>query len=374
MSIPGVREAVRMVSPYVAGKTIEEVQREYGLTDVVKLGSNENPYGPFPAALEAMRAELDLLNTYPDATFEEIKALIGSLYGVSGAEVAISHGAGGMLETLARTFIEAGDEVIMPRQSYGLYREITRLMGGELIEVDLDGEYRIDLEAIAAAVGPQTKLIWLCNPNNPTGTLFDRNRFSALLERLPPHCWVVLDEAYAELADPELLPNAVACMRDYNLIAVRTFSKAWGLAGARLGYALARPEVIRVIDTVAEPFNANRIGLAGAAAALMRDRDYCLDVIARIRATRARLTEALERFGWRASVGQGNFVFVDTGLDAADLARRLLERGVIVRDCGGWGYPRHLRISIGTDAEIDRLLAVLGELVSSREEQEVRNG
>ncbi len=379
--LPGLRKSVYSVQPYIPGKTIEEVRTQYGLTDVIKLGSNENPYGPFPAALEAMQRELVTLNTYPDNSFLEIKKLIAARFGLDPGFVSISHGAGGMLETLAKTFLDDGDEAILSSATYGLYREITMLMGGRPVEVPLADGYRVDLDGMLAAVTGRTKLIWLCNPNNPTGTVVDRERFLRLLSGLPEHVWVVLDEAYAEFADPSLLPGFDRQTLGRNIIFVRTFSKAFGLAGARIGYAIARPEMIRVIDTVAEPFNANRVGIAGAMAALSGDGDAYRRAREAIIADRGRMRQALTGMGWETPPAHANFVFTRTPFDAAALSEALLRRGVIVRPCTGWGFPESLRISVGTAEETDRLLHALREAAASldaaipvRRQEEVING
>lgn len=386
MTPKGIRRAVHEVSAYVPGKTIEEVKRDYGLSDVVKLGSNENPYGPFPASRRAMQQEVDRLHSYPDSSFEEIKRLLGELHGVRPDSVAISHGAGGMLETIARTFIEEGDEVLLPVETYGLYREISRLMGGVTVEVPVTADYRIDLEAMTQRISERTKLAWLCNPNNPTSTLFDLEAYAAFRDALPETAWIVLDEAYVEFAGAKTggeaadsdeadggaaLPDAVAELTGHNVIVVRTFSKAYGLAGARLGYAMARPEVIRVIDTVAEPFNANRIGLAGAAAVLREDGEAYTRALEATLAERARLTAALCARGYKVADSCTNFVFFDTGADANTLATRMLERGVIVRSCASWGYPAHLRVTVGKPEHTERFLAVLDAAISALRQETV---
>jgi histidinol-phosphate aminotransferase len=345
------------------------VRRELGLQRVVKLGSNENPYGPYPGAMAAMRDALHRINSYPEATFVELKGVIASLYGLIAESIAIAHGAGGMLETLARTFLEVGDEVVMPRQTYGLYREISRLMGAEVREFDLDESYTIDVDRALSLIGGRTKLFWLCNPNNPTGTLFDASRFSEILDAMPATGWLVLDEAYAEFAAPSLLPDGRAAMAEGGrVIMVRTFSKAYALAGARLGYAIAAPEVIRTIDTVAEPFNANRVGIEGARATLQKDEAHYTDALGAILRERGRLEREIAELGCEVVPTQTNFLFFalprGLGVDAASVADSLLKRGVIVRPAGGWGFPRHLRVTVGTPEENDFFLEQFKEALS----------
>ena len=364
MSLKGLREAVRTVQPYVAGKTIDEVRRELNLEEIIKLGSNENPYGPFPESLRAMKGELVNLNRYPDISFERIKALLGDLQGLPPECFSLSHGAEGMLQTMGKCFIDPGDEVILPAATYSLYLEITRLMGGVPRAVPLTDDFRVEPSALFEAIGPRTKLIWLANPNNPTGTICDARALEAFIEALPEGVWLVLDEAYAEFADPSLLPDRKRLILEgRNVISIRTFSKAWGLAGARLGYAMARPEVVTTIDTVSEPFNANRIALAGAKAALVEGRGSYERALRQILSDRGRLAAELERLGCSVVPSQTNFLFFETPFSASDLAEALLRKGIIVRPCHGWGFERALRVTVGTGEEIDQFIASFKEVM-----------
>lgn len=366
MNIKGLRRSVHTVNPYIPGKTIGEVEKEYNLKKVIKLGSNENPYGPFPNALKAMEKELKSLNTYPDTNFNSIKDVIASRFGVDASYVALSHGSGGMLQTLAKTFIEEGDEVIIPRETYGLYKEISKLMGGIIKEIPLKKDYSIDLDAIRSSLTPKTKLIWLCNPNNPTGTVFNLDAYSKLLDSLPEHTWLVLDEAYAEFASLNLLPDSIRDIKkDKNIIAVRTFSKAFGLAGARMGYAVARPDMITAIDTVSEPFNASRVALAGAAATLTEDGRYYKRFLQAIVNDRQRLIYTLREMGFEVVDTHTNFVFFNTPYDAADLSKELLKMGIIVRPCTSWNYPNAIRVTIGRSGEIKEFMYALEKAVNS---------
>lgn len=375
MSVKGIRKEILNLQPYVPGKTIDEVQEEKGLDRVVKLGSNENPYGPFPVSLEAMKEELVHLNRYPDIRFERIKGLLAARYGLDPENVALSHGAEGMLQTMGKCFIEPGCEVLAPAATYNLYVEITRLMGGTLVTVPLNEHFQIDLKALQKKITPATRLVWLCNPNNPTGTVFDPAQLEDFLKALPETAWVVLDEAYAEFALPGELPDRARLIREgYNLIAIRTFSKAWGLAGVRMGYALARAEMVTVIDTVSEPFNANRVALAAGEAALTSGGPDFDRSLSRILESRNWLSDQLTALGCQVVPSQANFVFFRTSFDAADLANRLLDRGVIVRPCGWWGFDRAIRVSVGTEIDcaffIDALTDILKNLLSEEGEKQ----
>ncbi len=254
-------------------------------------------------------------------------------------------------------------QVIRSGATYGLYKEISRLMGARVVEVPVRN-WRVDPDAMAEAVTAKTKLVWISNPNNPLGSIFDRKAFECLLDRLPETAWVILDAAYAEFAPPAELPDRVRLLREKrNLIVVRTFSKYYGLAGARLGYALASADVVTAIDTVSEPFNANRIALAGAVALLRHGKAELEAARQRIFADRERLERALEDRGCFVVPSRANFVFADTPYDGETLAKELLLRGVIVRPCSGWGFPGALRVTVGTTKEMDRFLRAFDEAV-----------
>lgn len=364
MTLKGVRKAVLQVDPYVPGKSTEEVMCEKGLKEVIKLGSNENPYGPFPKAMQAMTGELAKINTYPDVSFGALKKAVSSLYDLDPENVCISHGAEGMLQTIGKTFIEPGDEVIIPTSTYGLYREISKLMGARIIDVPMFEDHYIDLPGCMAAISEKTKLLWLNNPNNPTGTVFNKEDLLKVMAKMPSHAWIVLDEAYAEFADPADLPDVASMIRDgANILSIRTFSKAYGLAGARIGYCLSSREMSVILDTVSEPFNANRIGIAGAMATLTEDMEEVQKVLSLMKREREKIFHELGKMGLNPVRSSTNFVFVETGLDGRIIAEKLIDKGVIVRPCSGWNYPGAIRITIGTPRENEILLSKLSSVV-----------
>lgn len=369
--VNGIRKAAFSCSKYVSGKSMDEVMREYGLDSVVKLGSNENMYGPFPHALEAMRDEVAMINIYPERNYIKLKELLADRFGLEDASwVSLGHGAGNVLDSIAKTLLEDGDEVIIPQQSYRLYPEISKIMGAKVVEVPLDEHYRISLQDFAKALTPRTKIVWLCNPNNPTGTVVNREDFAWFIDQMPTDCWLVVDEAYAEFADQNLLPDVVSFIREgRQVIDVRTFSKYYGLAGGRIGYLLADPEFVNWYDTVSEPFNSNRTGLAGAVALLEHDLPECQRCCDLMKADRTRLNQELTAIGCDCIDSQANFLFFSTPFDANELAERLLRRGVIVRPCAGWRYDKHLRVSIGTTEQNDEFLrqfkAVYSEMLQA---------
>lgn len=353
----GVRRSVEGVAAYVAGKTIDEVKEMYGLDEIIKLGSNENPYGPFDEARKAMMEEINHLHMYPDKSYEDLKEIIADKNQVKFHNIALSHGAGGMLESLSKIFIEDGDEVILPTQSYGLYREISKVMGGIIVESPLTKDYSIDIRDITEKINEKTKLVWICNPNNPTGTMITEDQLDSLIESATEKMWIIVDEAYIEFSDKAKRINTLKYIQaKKNVIIVRTMSKAYGLAGARIGYAIADRETINIIDTVAEPFNANRIGIAGAIATLTKDTKNYNVFMEKIVSERNKIEDELRKLGMKVIPTHTNFVFFETGLDASNFAQKLLEKGIIVRPCGGWQYPQAIRVTIGTIHENKRFI------------------
>jgi histidinol-phosphate aminotransferase len=370
MSLEGLRKAVLEVKPYVPGKSIEQVMAEKGLKDVIKLGSNENPYGPFTNARKVMKEEVDFINTYPDVSFYHLKERLSGIHGVKSENICISHGAEGMLQTLGKAFIDPGDEVIIPGATYNLYREISRVMGANIVSVPMNENYYIDLEAVAGKISSKTKLLWLSNPNNPTGTVFDKKSFERLVESLPSHVWVVLDEAYAEFTTQDILPDVASLIEGgANVISIRTFSKAYGLAGGRLGYAICREEMATAIDTVTEPFNANRIVVVGALATLEKDKKEYAEAIEKIKKGRQWLTAEFRRLGLSPVESHTNFVFADTPLSAARLSEKLLDLGIIVRPCDNWGFPRAVRFTVGLEQQNQRLIKGISDILEACAEE-----
>ncbi len=360
--IQGIRKDAYKATRYVPGKTTDAVIREYGIRHVVKLGSNENNYAPFPGVLAVMEQELRRANVYPEKNYVRLRQLLAARLGLQESWIGLGHGAGNVLDTVAKTFLEDGDEVILPRQSYGLYKDISWVMGARVVFTPLTERCTIDLDAIAAAITPKTKLIWLCNPNNPTSTAADREKLDRLVDGLAPGTWLVLDEAYREFADPALMPDTVGYLKQgKNVLCVRTFSKYYGLAGQRIGYLAARPEVIGFYDTVAEPFNANRVGLAGAVALLETGCAEADRYLARMLADRTRMCRELQKLGCAVLPSQTNFLFVGIPCDAEAVNEELLRAGVIVRPCTGWNFPDHLRVTVGTTEENRYFLQTLAQ-------------
>jgi len=369
--VKGIRKQAYECEKYVSGKSMDEVMRDYGLEKVIKLGSNENQYGPYENAKKAMAEEIGLLNIYPERNYIHLKELLAEKFGVGSDWISLGHGAGNVLDSIAKTLLEDGDEVIVPQQSYRLYREISKIMGAKVVEVSLTDKYEIDMKDFAKVLSDKTKIVWLCNPNNPTGSVVPKEDIDWFVDQLPENCWLIIDEAYAEFADQELLPDTVKYIKEgKNVIGIRTFSKYYGLAGGRIGYLIANPELVNWYDTVSEPFNANRIGLAGACALLEKDQENCEKYCEIMKADREMMNKKLTEMGCDCYPSQANFVFFSTPYNADDVAELLLRKGIIVRPCGGWGYDKHIRISIGTTEQNKEVLKELEAAFKELSEKE----
>jgi histidinol-phosphate aminotransferase len=353
------RGAVYNLEKYIAGYTTEQVRRELGLTDLVKLASNENAWGPSPQALAAIEGELHNLWQYPEQSFFDLKHVLAEHNGVRPENVVVGHGTEVIIQLLPQLFCESGDDVIVAYLTYGRYAEAAKLMDARVQVVPLR-DFHYDLEAVRAAIGPRTKLVWLCSPNNPTGCILRRTELDAFMASLPEGVAVVFDQAYREFVDDPDYADGLDLLKEgrENVIVLRTFSKAYGLAGMRLGYALVPERVCWLLDTIKEPFNLNRLSIVAGPAAL-RDAEWLQDCVAQTIAGRTLLTETLTGWGFDVAPSQANFVLADMGENAEELWDRLLRRGVIVRPCTGWGLPQHMRVTVGRPEQNERFLEAL---------------
>ena len=351
-----LRKGVSSLRAYVPGRSIEEVAAEYGLSGVVKLASNENALGPAPGALEAIRGVLEGLHRYPDGG---AKALVGRLarkLGVAPSRIFVGNGADDVLSVLARTFLNEGEEVVIPRPTFSPYEHVSRVMGARVVFSPLR-DMRIDLGDVAARVSARTKLIFLCSPNNPTGAILREEELLRFLESLPGGALVLLDEAYGDFADDPAFPDGAALAERFPLVVLRSFSKIYGLAGLRVGFGVSRSGVVEYMNRVREPFSVNRLAQAAALAAL-EDEDYRRRAIALVREGREALRRALAEMGVECPESQANFVFARVGEgDAA--AEALAREGVIVRAGSAFGCPEWIRVSVGLPEENERLLSAL---------------
>jgi histidinol-phosphate aminotransferase len=363
---PTVVPGIATLPAYIAGKPIQELQRETGVRDVIKLASNESPLGPSESACAAIAAELRSAGRYPDPSGFELRTAIARRLGVDREAICLGNGSNELLDTLVRTFVTAGDDVVCSQYCFIAFPMCAQSVGARVVAVPAR-DYGHDLDAMAAAVGERTRLIYVVNPNNPTGGWLDADALRRFLRRIPGSVLVVCDEAYFEYAHgtPGYPVDMPLWIDEFpNLVVLRTFSKAYGLAALRLGYAVAHPDCARWIDRCGQAFKVNALAMAAGLAAL--DDDVHL---ARAIATNAsglrQLHAALAGMGLACIPSVANFISVDLGRDAAPVYRALLDRGVIVRPIANYGLPMHLRISVGTEAENERLIAALAESLST---------
>ena len=360
LAVPGVQK----LSPYVPGKPVETLARELGLdpAGIVKLASNENPLGPSPRALEAIRAALGEITRYPDGSGFALKAKLAERFGLRSEQITLGNGSNDILDLVARAWLAPGRNAVFSQYAFAVYPISTQAVGAEGRVVPAR-DYGHDLEAMLAAIDDNTRVVFIANPNNPTGTWFGPAALEAFLDRVPADVRVVLDEAYIEFTEPGELPNGLDYVARYpNLLVSRTLCKAYGLAGLRVGYAVSSVQIADVLNRVRQPFNVNSLALVAACAAL-DDSEY-LEAGRRLnRAGMAQLEAGLAALGLRWIPSRGNFLAVDFARDAAPINQALLERGVIVRPVAGYGLPNFLRISIGTEAENARLLEALAQVL-----------
>ncbi len=352
---------IRAISPYQPGKPISELAREMGLAEasIVKLASNENPLGIGAQARDAIQAALADIARYPDGNGFALKDALCRRYGVDMARIVLGNGSNDILEMVAGAFLGPDREAIYAQHAFAVYPLATLAAGARGVEVAAKN-FGHDLDAMLAAVTPATRVIFIANPNNPTGTFVPGPELEAFLDRVPADVLVVLDEAYTEYLGPAQRYDAVAWLQRFpNLLISRTFSKAYGLAGLRVGYGLGNPEVIDLLNRVRQPFNVCSVGLAAAAAALFDDeflqRSYALN-----RDGMQQLCDGFRRLGLDWIPSAGNFVTFKVG-DGAGVNLRLLRQGVIVRPIGGYGMPEWLRVSIGLPDENARFLEALAD-------------
>ncbi len=357
---------IRAISPYQPGKPISELAREMGLAEsgIIKLASNENPLGMSPRAKQAAIEAMGELARYPDGNGFELKSALARRYGVGPDRIVLGNGSNDVLEMAARAFLSPQASAVFSQHAFAVYPLATRAAGALSIEVPAR-EYGHDLEAMCAAIQPSTRIVFIANPNNPTGTLLRGEQIEPFLERVPAGVLVVLDEAYQEYLPPPLRYDSVGWLERFpNLVVTRTFSKAYGLAGLRVGFALAHAEVADLMNRVRQPFNVNSIALAAARAAL-DDQGFVAASYEHNRRGMSQLVAGFERLGASYIPSYGNFITFHAG-DAARVNGKLLEQGVIVRPIGNYGMPRHLRVTVGTEAENQRFLEALANALGVR--------
>jgi histidinol-phosphate aminotransferase len=353
----------KRIRPYPPGKPIEEVERELG-HPAIKLASNENPLGPSPRALEAARKSLDRIYLYPDGHGYYLRKKLAETCGIEMNQVILGAGSTDLIEMVAKTFLVAGDEAITSESAFYIYRLAVDEMGGNMIQTPLRN-MGFDLTAIARAVSQRTKVIYIANPNNPTGTMLTADEFDRFLDSLPPRVLVVLDEAYYEYVQRSDYSRSLDYVRaGRNILVLRTFSKVHGLAGLRIGYGMGHPELMEALNRIRSPFNANFVGQAAALGAL-DDREHVARSVENNKREMKFVTEELTLLGVRYTPSVGNFLLVDTGRDCEEDFGRLLHEGVIVRPMKLYGFPTCQRVTVGTHEENEKFLEALRKVMTS---------
>ena len=351
-----IPDYIKSIKPYKPGKPIEELEREYGISGSIKLASNENPLGSSPKALSAMQAAMDKLHRYPDGSgYYLVEKLAGKL-GVDPGCIVLGNGSDEIIGMLTRALMQPGDEAVMTEPSFLMYEIMVRSVGAEPVFVPLKSLF-VDLDEMAGRITDKTRIIFLNNPANPTGTIISEAEFSRFMERVPEHVAVVIDEAYIEFAaDPDCLDGLAWAAGDRAVAVLRTFSKAYGLAGIRIGYGVMPGELAELLHRVRQPFNANALAQAGACAAL--DDDAFLEqTVSLVRSELEFLYAGLEHLGVNYFPSEANFFLIDVQSDAEVFFEAMLRQGVIVRSMASYGYPEYIRINVGTREENQRFLA-----------------
>jgi histidinol-phosphate aminotransferase len=354
---------VREIAPYVPGKPIAETARELGLAeaDILKMASNENPLGSSPKAIVAIRGALDALHYYPDGSGYELKAILARKFAVDPANIVLGNGSNDVLELVARAFLTRDDSAVYSQHAFMVYALAVQAIGARPVVVPAK-DYGNDLDALARAIRADTKMVFLANPNNPTGTFSPWEEVRAFVERVPERVLVVLDEAYGEYLPDALKSPTPGWIAAHANVISRTLSKAFGLAGLRVGYGLAHPEVAEVMNRVRQPFNVNHLAMVAACAAL-DDAEFIATSRAVNAAGLTQLAAGFKRLGLEFIPSFGNFITVRVG-NAARVYQSMLEEGVIVRPIAGYGMPEHLRVTVGKPEHNERFLAALARAVA----------
>ena len=354
------KPGIDTIQPYQGGKPIEEVQRELGITDIIKLASNENPLGPSPLAVQAVAESAAQVHLYPDSNAYYLKRDIAQHLGVSPEHLILGNGSNDVLQLVAEAYIAPDDEVIYAAGAFVVYSIVTKVCSATAVVVPMMDDTH-DLSAMAAAITDKTKVVFIANPNNPTGTMVTADETAAFMEQVPADVLVVFDEAYYEYVArsdyPQTLPYV---LEGRNFIITRTFSKIYGLAGLRIGYGIAPPPLVEMLNRVRQPFNCSLVGQAAARAAL-KDAAHVTKSRKSNAVGKAFLYKAFDDMGLRYVETEGNFIMLHVAQSGADIAEALLKQGIIVRPIAGYGYPNAVRVTIGTQQENERLIKALKE-------------
>ena len=358
-------EHILGIAPYEPGKPVEELERELSVHDAIKLASNENPLPPSDRVQQAIIAQLSHLNRYPDGSGFYLRQAIAKKHGFTPDHIILGNGSNDLIELVVRSFMRPGDEAVVPHPSFVVYPMIVQAVGGVRVMVMLR-DYRLDLDAMARAITPQTKVVFIANPNNPTATMVTADEVEHFMARVPERTIVVFDEAYVEFAHGADFPETLSYVRQgRKVIVLRTFSKAASLAGLRVGYATADADAVALMNRIRQPFNVNSLAQAAALAAL-EDDNHILECVRMNEAGKAYLYDEFRTLGVKYVPSRANFILVDVGRNAAEIYQKLLHEGVIVRPMTSFGMETALRITIGTPDENRRLIKGLRTVLGGK--------
>ncbi len=357
------RDEIFKIKPYVPGKPVEEVERELGIKDVIKLASNENPLGPAPKAVEAIKMAAEGVNFYPDGNSFYLKSALANKLNFTTEEILVGNGSDETIMLIGSAFLNSGEEIVMGYPSFSEYDFSAKIMGANTVQVPLK-DFTHDLKSMVAAITEKTKIVFVCNPNNPTGTVVTQKDVDEFMDLVPNKVLVVFDEAYYEYVEDANYPDTLRYVREErNAIVLRTFSKIYGLAGLRVGYCIANKEIISAINRVREPFNVNLIAQKAALAAL-GDEGF-LEKSRKVNSEgKEMLYSEFQKMGIKYVPTDANFIFLDTGMDSKDLFQQLLQKGVIIRTGDIFGHPTFIRVTIGTKEENTRFISALKEVLN----------
>lgn len=360
------KKSVQGLSVYQPGKTLEEVKKEYGLESVIKLASNENPFG-YSSKVGKRLTEVQPLSLYPDGHMSEVREALAEHLETDPRRLIMGNGSDEIIQMICRTYLEAGMEAVLADPTFARYETGIRIEGAIPVKVPLKNGVH-DLEAMLKKVNHKTRIVWICNPNNPTGTIVRTEELEHFLNQLPDHVLVVLDEAYYEYVEDSSYPDSISLL-DYNpqLIILRTFSKIYGLAALRIGYGVAHPDVIRELNRVRDPFNVNSLAQKAAIWAL-EDQSHIEYCRRQNRLGMKQIEEKLTSWGVSFFPSQGNFILLDTGRPGSEAADFLLKKGIIIRNGESLGFPTYIRVTIGSQEQNERFLRALEEFLTKKKE------